>query len=159
MQLDLDPQKLVFTDATGLRTKMVRLRGRAIRGECCRAGVLHGHSQTTRFAGALRLSGIAAPFGYDGSMNRNVFLSYVEEVLLPILQPGDILVIDNIPAHKASGVRDTMERMGAKLMFLPPDRPVFNAFENAFSKLETMSRAGAEKKIDALWDSVGTFMP
>lgn len=119
-QLDLDPQKLVFIDETGLSTKMARLRGRAIRGERCRAGVPHGHWKTTTFTGALRLTGMTAPFVYDGAMNGNVFLAYVEQVLLATLQPGDIVVMDNLPAHKAAGVRDAIERMGAKLMFLPP---------------------------------------
>src|SRR3546814_7909872 len=80
-QLDLDPEKLIFIDETGLSTKMARLRGRAIRGERCRAGVPHGHWKTTTFTGALRLTGMTAPFVYDGAMNGNVFLAYVEQVL------------------------------------------------------------------------------
>ncbi|WP_175386493.1 IS630 family transposase [Rhizobium sp. 9140] len=158
-QLDLDPQKLIFIDETGLSTKMARLRGRAIRGERCRAGVPHGHWKTTTFTGALRLTGMTAPFVYDGAMNGNVFLAYVEQVLLPTLQPGDIVVMDNLPAHKAAGVRDAIERMGATLMFLPPYSPDFNPIENAFSKLKAMLRARAERKIDALWDAVGALMP
>lgn len=133
-QLDLDPQKSIFIDETGLSTKMARLRGRAFRGERCRAGVPHGHWKTTTFTGALRLTGMTAPFVYDGAMNGNVFLAYVEQVLLPTLQPGDIVVMDNLPAHKTAGVRDAIEGMGAKLMFLPPYSPDFNPIENAFSK-------------------------
>ncbi|MGV1908361.1 IS630 family transposase [Agrobacterium cavarae] len=158
-QLDLDPEKLVFIDETGLSTKMARLRGRAIRGERCRAGVPHGHWKTTTFTGALRLTGMTAPFVYDGAMNGNVFLAYVEQVLSPTLQNGDVVVMDNLPAHKAAGVRDAIERAGAKLMFLPPYSPDFNPIENAFSKLKAMLRARAERKIDALWDAVGTFIP
>ncbi|WP_250954836.1 IS630 family transposase [Rhizobium sp. CG5] len=158
-QLDLDPQKLIFIDETGLSTKMARLRGRAIRGERCRSGVPHGHWKTTTFTGALRLTGMTAPFVYDGAMNGNVFLAYVEQVLLATLQPGDIVVMDNLPAHKAAGVRDAIERMGATLMFLPPYSPDFNPIENAFSKLKAMLRARAERKIDALWDAVGALMP
>src|SRR3546814_1379220 len=78
-QLDLDPEKLIFIDETGLSTKMARLRGRALRGERCRAGVPHGHWKTTTFTGALRLTGMTAPFVYDGAMNGNVFLAYVEQ--------------------------------------------------------------------------------
>ncbi|WP_193749469.1 IS630 family transposase [Agrobacterium tumefaciens] len=158
-QLDLDPEKLIFIDETGLSTKMARLRGRAIRGERCRAGVPHGHWKTTTFTGALRLTGMTAPFVYDGAMNGNVFLAYVEQVLLPTLQTGDIVVMDNLPAHKTAGVRDAIERAGAKLMFLPPYSPDFNPIENAFSKLKAMLRARAERKIDALWDAVGALMP
>jgi transposase len=158
-QLDLDPQKLVFLDETGLSTNMARLRGRTIRAERCRAGVPHGHWKTTTFTGALRQTGMTAPFVYDGAMNGNVFLAYVEQVLLPTLQPGDIVLMDNLPAHKAAGVRDAIERMGAKLILLPPYSPDFNPIENAFSKLKAMLRTWAERKIDALWDAVGTLMP
>ncbi|UYZ08941.1 IS630 family transposase [Agrobacterium salinitolerans] len=158
-QLDLDPEKLIFIDETGLSTKMARLRGRAIRGERCRAGVPHGHWKTTTFTGALRLTGMTAPFVYDGAMNGNVFLAYVEQVLSPTLQTGDVVVMGNLPAHKAAGVRDAIERAGAKLMFLPPYSPDFNPIENAFSKLKAMLRARAERKIDALWDAVGTLIP
>ncbi|WP_205837129.1 IS630 family transposase [Neorhizobium sp. T6_25] len=158
-QLDLDPEKLIFIDETGLSTKMARLRGRAIRGERCRAGVPHGHWKTTTFTGALRLTGMTAPFVYDGAMNGNVFLAYVEQVLVPTLQVGDVVVMDNLPAHKTSGVRDAIERAGAKLMFLPPYSPDFNPIENAFSKLKAMLRARAERKVDALWDAVGALIP
>src|SRR5690606_21936406 len=82
-QLDLDPAKLVFIDETGLSTKMTRLRGRAPLGERCRAGVPHGHWKTTTFTRAPRLTGMTAPFVYDGAMNGNVFLAYVEQVLVP----------------------------------------------------------------------------
>lgn len=119
---------------------MARLRGRALRGERCRAGVPHGHWKTTTFTGALRLTGMTAPFVYDGAMNGNVFLAYVEQVLAPTLSPGDVVVMDNLPAHKAAGVRDAIETTGARLMFLPPYSPDFNPIENAFSKLKALMR-------------------
>lgn len=87
-QLDLDPAKLVFIDATGLSTQMARLRGRAPRGERCRAGVPHGHWKTISFAGTLRLTGTTTPFVYDGAMNGSVFLAYVAQVLVPTLARG-----------------------------------------------------------------------
>lgn len=85
--------KLLRPTHPGLSTKMARLRGRAIRGERCRAGMPHGHWKTTTFTGALRLTGMTAPFVYDGAMNGNVFLAYVEQVLSPTLQTGDVVVI------------------------------------------------------------------
>ena len=157
-QLDLDPAKLVFIDETGLSTKMARLRGRAPRGERCRAGVPHGHWKTTTFTGALRLSGMTAPFVYDGAMNGNVFLAYVEQVLVPTLEPGDVVVMDNLPAHKAAGVRDAIEAARASLLFLPPYSPDFNPIENAFAKLKAMMRAKAERTITALWNAVGPIV-
>ncbi len=157
-QLDLDPAKLVFIDETGLSTKMARLRGRAPLGERCRAGVPHGHWKTTTFAGALRLTGMTAPFVHDGAMNGNVFLAYVEQVLVPTLTPGDVVIMDNLPAHKTAGVRDVIEKLGATLLFLPPYSPDFNPIENAFSKLKAMLRAKAERTINALWDAVGSLI-
>jgi len=157
-QLDLDPAKLVFIDETGLSTKMARLRGRAPRGERCRAGVPHGHWKTTTFTGALRLTGMTAPFVYDGAMNGNVFLAYVSQVLVPTLATGDVVVMDNLPAHKAAGVRDAIEAAGASLLYLPPYSPDFNPIENAFSKLKALLRAKAERTIAALWDTVGSLI-
>ncbi|HET9961919.1 MAG TPA: IS630 family transposase [Nitrospiraceae bacterium] len=157
-QLDLDPAKLVFIDETGLSTKMARLRGRAPRGERCRAGVPHGHWKTTTFTGALRLTGMTAPFVYDGAMNGNVFLAYVEQVLIPTLSEGDVVVMDNLPAHKAAGVRDAIEAAGASLLYLPPYSPDFNPIENAFAKLKALLRAKAERTIAALWDAVGPLL-
>lgn len=100
-QLDLDPAKLVFIDETNLSTKMARHYGRAPRGERCRSGVPHGHWKTTTFTGALRLTGMTAPMVLDGPMNGVAFRAYVEQVLVPTLSPGDIVVMDNLPAHKA----------------------------------------------------------
>jgi transposase len=137
---------------------MARLRGRAPRGERCRAGIPHGHWKTTTFAGALRLSGMTAPLVYDGAMNGTVFLAYVEQVLVPTLKPGDVVIMDNLPAHKLDGVREAIERVGATLLFLPPYSPDMNPIENAFAKLKAMLRARAERSINALWDAVGAIV-
>lgn len=125
-QLDLDPTKLVFIDETNLSTKMARRYGRAPRGARCRSGVPHGHWKTTTFTGALRLTGMTAPMVLDGPMNGAAFRAYVEQVLTPTLLPGDIVVMDNLPAHKAEGVRAAVEAVGASLRFLPPYSPDFN---------------------------------
>lgn len=137
---------------------MARLRGRAPRGERCRAGVPHGHWKTTTFTGALRLTGMTAPFVYNGAMNGAVFRAYVAQVLAPTLVPGDVVIMDNLPAHKAAGVRETIERAGAELVFLPPYSPDFNPIENAFAKLKALLRARAERTIDALWGAVASLL-
>ena len=137
---------------------MARLRGRAPCGERCRAGVPHGHWKTTTFTGALRLDGMTAPFVYDGAMNGTVFRAYVEQVLAPTLQPGDIVIMDYLPAHKAAGVREAIEQAGATLRFLPPYSPDFNPIENAFAKLKALLRAMAERTITALWNAVGSIL-
>ncbi len=154
-QLELDPERLVFIDETGLNTKMARLRGRSPRGERCHAGIPHGHWKTTTFTGALRLSGMTAPMVLDGAMNADAFRAYIEQVLVPTLTPGDIVIMDNLPAHKVVGIREAIEEAGAQLRYLPPYSPDFNPIEMAFSKLKAHLRAKAERTVEALWDAVG----
>lgn len=107
--------------------------------------------------GALRLTGMTAPFVYDGAMNGTVFLAYVEQVLVPTLKQGDIIVMDNLPAHKAAGVRVAIEQAGATFSLLPPYSPDFNPIENGFSKLKALLRAKEVRTIKALWDAVGSI--
>ena len=91
-------------------------------------------------------------------MNGNVFLAYVEQVLVPTLEPGDVVIMDNLPAHKPVGVRNANEAAGANLIYLPPYSPDFNPIENAFSKLKALLRAKAERTIAALWDTVSSVL-
>ncbi len=162
-QLDLDPDRLVFIDETGATTKMARLRGRAPRGERCRASVPHGHWKTTTFTAGLRRSGLVAPMLLDGAMDGDAFLAYVEQVLVKELAPGDVVIMDNLPAHKVSGVRKTIESAHAQLLYLPPYSPDFNPIEMAFSKLKAILRKAAARSIDALWkviaDALDAFTP
>ena len=154
-QLDLDPERLVFIDETGASTKMARLHGRAPRGQRLRASIPHGHWKTTTFVGALRLTGMTAPMVLDGPMNGAWFLSYVEQVLVPTLAPGDVVILDNLPAHKGAAAREAIEAAGARLLFLPPYSPDFNPIENAFSKLKALLRKAAARTIDELWTVIG----
>lgn len=144
----------MFIDETGASTKMARLRGRAPRGERCRAPIPHGHWKTTTFVGALRLEGMTAPMVLDGAMNGPAFLAYVEQVLVPTLSPGDIVVMDNLPAHKPTSVREAIEAAGAELRFLPPYSPDFNPIEMAFSKLKSFLKKTAARTKDDLWDAI-----
>jgi transposase len=149
----------VFIDETGASTKMARLRGRAPRGERCRAPVPHGHWKTTTFTGALRLSGMTAPMVLDGAMNGAAFLAYVEQVLRPTLRPGDVVVMDNLPAHKPRAVRAAIEQAGATLLHLPPYSPDFNPIENAFAKLKALLRKAAARTPDELWEAIRAALP
>jgi transposase len=158
-QPELDPERLVFIDETGASTKMARLRGRARRGQRCRASVPHGHWKTTTFVGALRLGGMTAPWVLDGPMNGEAFLIYVQEVLVPTLRPGDIVVMDNLPAHKVAGVRAAIEAVGAHRRLLPPYSPDLNPIENAFAKLKALLRKAAARTIPALWDAIRDALP
>lgn len=133
---------------------MARRYGRALGGERCRAPVPHGHWKTTTFVGALRLEGMTAPMVLDGAMHGAAFVAYVEQVLAPTLVPGDIVVMDNLPAHKPAAVRQAIEAAGAQLRFLPPYSPDFNPIEMAFSKLKTFLKKTAARTIDDLWDAI-----
>jgi transposase len=133
---------------------MARLRGRSLRGERCRAAVPHGHWKTTTFTAGLRLGGMAAPMLLDGPMDGDAFRACTEQVLAPELRPGDIVVMDNLPSHKVSGIREAIEAAGARLLFLPPYSHDFNPIEMAFSKLKALLRKAAARTIDELWDSI-----
>ena len=144
----------MFIDETGASTKMARRCGRAPRGERCRASVPHGHWKTTTFVGALRLEGMTAPMVLDGAMHGAAFLAYVEQLLAPSLSPGDIVVMDNLPAHKPAAVRQAIEAAGAELRFLPPYSPDFNPIEMAFSKFKAFLKKRAARTKDDLWDAI-----
>jgi transposase len=153
-QLELDPHRLIFIDETGASTKLARLRGRALKGERCRAAVPHGHWKTTTLTAGLRLGGLSAPMLLDGPMHGAAFLAYVQQVLAPELTPGDVVVMDNLPAHKVAGVRAAIEAAGARLLYLPPYSPDFNPIELAFSKLKALLRKAAARTIDELWQTI-----
>ena len=158
-QPKLDPEHLVFIDETGASTKLARLRGRAKRGQRCRAAIPHGHWQTTTFTGALRQLGMTAPMVLDGPMNGEAFVAYIRQVLAPTLRPGDIVVMDNLPAHRRSEVRHDIEAAGAVLHYLPPYSPDLNPIENAFAKLKAMLRKAAARTIDELWQAIRDALP
>jgi len=151
----LDPDKLVFIDETWASTNMARTRGRAPRGERLRASIPHGHWKTTTFVAGLRLSGMVAPMVLDGPINGCAFQAYVDQVLVPELRKGDIVVMDNLGSHKGAGVRAAIEATGAKLLYLPPYSPDFNPIENAFSKLKALLRKAAERTVEGLWRAIG----
>ena len=113
----------------------------------------------TTFTGALRLGGMTAPMVLDGPMNRAAFQAYVEQVLVPTLSPGEVVIMDNLPAHKGSEVRRAIEATGAGLRYLPPYSPDLNPIENAFSKLKAILRKAAARTIDGLWEAIRDALP
>jgi transposase len=157
-QIDLEPERLIFIDETGASTKMARRYGRAPKGERCRASIPHGHWKTTTFVAGLRLSGMTVPCVLDGPMTGAAFLAYVEQMLAPTLNAGDIVIMDNLPAHKAGGVRAAIEAVGATLLYLPPYSPDFNPIEMAFAKLKALLRGVAARTIPALWQTIAAAL-
>jgi transposase len=148
----------VFIDETWASTRMARTHGRAPRGARLRSPIPHGHWKTTTFVAALRNSGMVAPMVLDGPINSIAFQAYVDQVLVPELRPGDIVVMDNLGSHKGAGVRTAIETAGASLLYLPPYSPEFNPIENAFAKLKAMLRKAAARTVEGLWNTIGRII-
>src|SRR6202140_3528684 len=117
-----------------------------------------GHWKTTTFVAALRRDGLTAPMVLDGPMTGEAFLAYVEQVLIPTVEPDDIVVMDNLPAHKTAPVRAAVAAAGAQLFLLPPHSPDMNPIEMAFSKLKALLRQAPERTLDGLWRRIGVLL-
>lgn len=151
------PERLVFIDETGTTTKMTRLRGRSRRGQRLKMKAPFGHWGTQTFIAALRHDGLSAPWVIDAPMNRHLFEVYVETQLAPTLKPGDIVILDNLPAHKSEKARAILKQRRAWFLFLPSYSPDLNPIEMAFAKLKAHLRAAEARTIDALWKAVGSI--
>jgi transposase len=154
----LDPARLVFIDETWAKTNMTRTHGRCPRGKRLIAKRPHGRWRTLTFLAALRCDRIEAPCVIDGPINGESFLAYVEQVLVPTLKPGDIVVFDNLGSHKGKAVRRAIRAAGAKLFFLPPYSPDLNPIEQVFAKLKTLLRKAAERTVEATWRRIGALL-
>jgi transposase len=151
----LSVPSLVFIDETWATTNMARRHGRARRGQRLVAAVPHGHWKTTTFLAALRHDRITAPCVFDGAINGARFCAWVEQALAPTLRPGDVVIMDNLGAHKVQGVREAIETRGARLLYLPPYSPDLNPIEQLFAKLKALLRSAATRTVDALWHTIG----
>lgn len=154
----LDPARLVFLDETAASTNMTRRLGRCARGMRLLAPVPHGHWKTTTLIAGLRATGITAPCVLDGAVNGRLFRAYVEQILAPTLEPGDILLLDNLPSHKVAGIQEAVEARDARILFLPPYSPDLNPIEQAFAKLKAMLRKAAERTRDGLWNAIARII-
>ena len=154
----MDPERFVFLDETSANTAMTRLYGWGPRSERLVDAAPHGHWKTTTFVAGLRESGIVAPLVLDGPMTGEVFRAYVEQMLAPSLTSGDVVVMDNLPAHKVTGVREAIQAAGASVLYLPPYSPDLNPIEQFFSKLKALLRKAAARTRDELWDTIGTLL-
>jgi transposase len=157
-QHQFDPAKLVFLDETGAATDMARTRGRCPRGERLKAKIPYGHWKTTTFLAGLRHDEIVAPLVVDQPMNGVIFLAYVEQFLAPTLKAGDIVIMDNLSAHKVDGVREAVEARGAKLIYLPPYSPDLNPIELLFAKFKAALRKAAARTVPVLWKAIAAIL-
>ena len=154
----MDASRFVFLDETGTATNMTRRYGRCAKGQRLVAKAPWGHWKTTTFVAGLRSRGLIAPLVLDGPMTGEVFRAYVEQMLAPALEPGDVVVMDNLPAHKVAGVREAIQAAQASLLYLPSYSPDLNPIEQLFAKLKALLRKAAERTKDALWGTIGTLL-
>ena len=150
-----EPHRLTFIDETATNTKMTRLRGRAKRGERLRASAPFGYWGTQTFIAGLRCDELVAPWVLNGPMNRAAFDIYIETQLAPMLQKGDVVILDNLSSHKSEKAAAMLREKGAWFLFLPPYSPDLNPIEMAFSKLKAHLRRTGARTIEALWRAVG----
>src|SRR5271156_3611576 len=159
----LEAERLVFIDETWTKTNMAPLRGWGPRGQRLVGRVPHGHWNTTTFLAALRHNRIEAPWLLDGPIDGATFRIYVEQVLLPTLRPGDIVIMDNLGSHKSRAVRQLIRSAGAKLFFLPKYSPDLNPIEQVFAKIKHLLRKAAARTVEtvctAIAEILGSFTP
>ncbi|CAE7548656.1 unnamed protein product, partial [Symbiodinium sp. CCMP2456] len=144
----LDPSRLVFIDETWIKTNMAPLRGWGPKGRRLKGYAPHGHWRTMTFLAGLRMDGLTAPCVFDGPINGLSFRAYVEQVLIPTLKPGDIVILDNLGSHKSKAVRDAIRAAGARLWFLPPYSPDLNPIEQVFAKIKHWMRIAQQRTIE-----------
>jgi transposase len=144
----------MFLDESGVTTQLTRLWGRAPRGERIAEATPQGHWQVLTLLGAMSLRGIVAAMTIESATDGDIFLAYLEQVLCPKLKPGDVVVMDNLPAHKVAGVRELIAASGAELLYLPPYSPDFNPIEQAWSKLKQCLRTAKARTAEALEQAI-----
>lgn len=154
----VDPTRLVFLDETWTKTNMTRSHGWCRRGERLRAKAPAGRWKTMTFLAALRWTGVEAPWLLDATINGARFQVYVEEVLVPTLKPGDLVVMDNLGSHKAKAVRAAIRAAGAKLFFLPKYSPDLNPIEQVFAKLKSQLRKAEARTPEAVCDAIAQLL-
>jgi transposase len=162
-QVSLDFTRLVFIDETGTTTRMVRTHGWGRKGQRLIGRAPHGHWMTQTFIAGLAHDGIIAPMVLPCPMTGAIFRQWLDEWLIPEMQPGSIVVLDNLAAHKVAGVRQQLEAAGMGLLYLPPYSPDLNPIELAFAKIKRALRRMAPRSFDAICDALGdildTFSP
>lgn len=155
---NISPERLLFIDETGAKTNMTRRHGRARRGVRALDSAPHGHWSATTLIGAIGIDGAKAPMVVDGATDTAVFMAYVEQVLVPALRPGMVVVMDNLSPHKSPGVEAMIHEAGAELWFLPPYSPDLNPIEKMWSKVKEMLRAAKARTEDELFRAIGTAL-
>lgn len=150
----MDPDRFVFLDETGLSTAMTRLYGRAPRGQRLVEAVPEAHWQMTTLVSAIRRGGVVGSLEFPGATDEAAFRTYLEHVLVPALRPGDIVVLDNLAAHRVGAVARRLRKAGAGVWYLPPYSPDFNPIEKIWSKVKAHVRRAKARTTEALWEAI-----
>ena len=153
-RINLDPRRFVFLDESGAKTNMARLRGWGLRGERVYGSIPNGQWHTTTMVSAIRHDGVIASMVLEGAMDGAAFEAYVEQVLAPALEPGNIVVMDNLSSHKSERVKELVEAVGANVWYLPPYSPDLNPIEMMWSKVKEFLRATAARTKEALYEAI-----
>jgi transposase len=152
------PEKLIFLDESGVTTSMTRLRGRCLGGRRIYEATPGGHWKILTVLGAMGLHGMIATMTIEEATDADIFLAYVEQVLVPALRPGDVVVMDNLGSHKVAGVREAIEKAEAELLYLPPYSPDLNPIEKAWAKFKQLLRSAKARSKDALDQAVSNAL-
>lgn len=155
---DGDVSRVLFLDETGATTNLIRTHGRSEQGERCVATTPQGHWKIVTAVAAVRLTGLTAAATMACPMDGALFQTYVREALVPVLNVGDVVVMDNLSSHKHPRVRELIESAGATLLYLPPYSPDKNPIEPIWSKAKRLLRSAAARTVDGLHDAFGTAM-
>ena len=155
---DVPLQDIVVLDESYATTKFTRLRGRARRGVRLRCSLPHGHWKLLTVIAAMTLRGVQAAMTIDAATDTDVFAAFVEQVLVPTLRPGQVVIMDNLAAHKVGWVLEHIERAGCRVVFLPPYSPDFSPIEPMWSKVKQLLRGVAARTVDALQAAVGVAL-
>jgi transposase len=150
-----EPHRLVFLDETGTATRRTRLRGRCPKGRRLYAKAPFGHWLTQTFIAGLRCYGLTALWVIDGPMTRRIFETNVETQLAPTLSKGDVVILDNLPAHNNQKAAQCLKQRGAWFLFLPPCSPDLNPIEQVFSQIKAHLRKAGARTLEALWRAIG----
>jgi transposase len=154
----MDPARFVFLDETGTATNMARRYGRCSAAERLVAAVPYGHWRTTTFVAGLRQIGIVAPLVLDGPMTGPAFRAYVEQFLAPALTPGDVVVLDNLAAHRVDGIRQALAAVGASILYLPPYSPDLNPTSSSSPSSKRCSAEPRPEQGTSLWSTIGRLL-
>ena len=152
---DVRVNQLVFLDEFGATTTLQRTHGRAAPGERVVSKVPHGHWKMISTIAAMSVEGIVASGSFDGATDTDLFVVFVGEALVPILKPGQVLVMDNLPAHRSTRIDRIIEAAGCRVLRLPPYSPDFNPIEMAISKVKTVLRTLSRRSVDGLFTGIG----